>query len=191
MDLAQQERDKYETMWENNDYRKFSPGERFIWPFLMEARPLPGSTIFDFGVGCGRAALFFLKAGFDVWGVDIADNCLDPEVAPELSDRLLVACLWDDDLPLGQADYIYCTDVMEHIPEDKVDAVLKNIAKHSKQAFLNISFVDDEFGETIGETLHLTVHDFKWWIEKLEKYFNILLGKDMITGGTFYVEALR
>lgn len=167
-DLDASEPEKYRRMWANPAYRKWSPGEdksRAIQAALgIDDRP---ATVIDFGCGTGRLA-HRLAAFHSVTGVDFADNCLDAEVRAEGRFPLVVANLWDY---RGSAEVGVCTDVMEHIPTEKVDAVLANIAASVQRAAFTISFVPDNFGRSIGQPLHLTVKPPAWWQTKLGEHF--------------------
>ena len=184
---TEREREKYTKAWNLNDYRNYAPGEQFTMPFLLSVKPKKDHTIIDFGTGTGRSALFFHQAGFKVKMVDIAENCLDKEVAEELSDNLTVACLWDENIPFG--DVGYCTDVMEHIPTEKVDAVIQNIMAHCHKCFFNICVTEDHFGKVIEEHLHLTVRPFEWWRDKLQEFGTLTVAKDLMISSTYVLEA--
>lgn len=159
---------KYWRMWEREEYRRLSPGEELA-PLAYRALGMDvGDSVIDFGCGPGRATALLKAMGCDVLGVDIAGNCLDAGVDVPLR----VACLWD--LPEDiEGDYGICCDVMEHIPPERVDAVLAGIRKATgKGAFFNISFQPDAFGpRTIGEPLHLTVRHPRWWFGKLKQHW--------------------
>ena len=159
--VVESERSKYETLWQMDGYRDLAPGEGLVDTAVAWLGMKPG-TLIDFGIGTGRAAKRFQRMGFDVRGVDIAPNCLDAGVDVPVH----VACLWE--LPDLSADYGYCTDVMEHIPPQHVDAVINNVMRCVPEAFFNISLIPDNFGEVIGEVLHLSVHSAKWWRNKFE-----------------------
>lgn len=184
-DLDTQEREKYNKAWNHDAYRKFSPGEQMTMMFLIMMQPSPRKTLVDFGAGTGRPAKRLNDMGFKVQMVDIADNCLDPDVKEELGDKLTIANLWKDELPSG--DYGFCTDVMEHIPTEHVDAVIENIMKHCKECFFNICLREDHFGEELGEHLHLTVKPFTWWKEKLSKYGELVESRDLIYAGVYWL----
>jgi 2-polyprenyl-3-methyl-5-hydroxy-6-metoxy-1,4-benzoquinol methylase len=181
------EKTKYETAWELDDYRKIAPGERFVALFQEIAKPEKGATLIDFGTGTGRAALKLQAAGLSVSMVDIADNCLDKAVKEKLQHQLLITNLWEA-IDLPKARYGYCTDVMEHIPPEHVQAVLENIGWLCKFAFFTICFNKDHFGKEVGADLHLTVRPFTWWRDKLRELGTVLEARDLIGEGVFYVE---
>ncbi len=170
--LKAAETEKYVQMWNVPEYRVHSPGLRIVETAYKEfGSPLDVTlqrvfTLTDFGVGSGKAANWFKNKGFQVTGIDIADNCLDPGIDINFH----TGCLWDA-LPTGLGgDFGYCTDVLEHIPEKCVGKVLYNIMNLTRfRAFLTIAHFDDSMGRwgQSGDKLHLTVKPWSWWIDKI------------------------
>ena len=186
MSLAAEEKAKYEKAWDHADYRIYSPGEKVAVDFVLQCEPQRGKVI-DFGTGTGRGALVLHKLGFDVTMIDIADNCLDEEVKDRIGNRLVIGNLWDK-LDLPKAENGFCTDVMEHIPPEHVDDVIKNILNMTDKAFFHICLREDHFGEVLDEHLHLTVKPYTWWHEKMKQYGRVLDARDLINNGWFYVQ---
>lgn len=186
MDAATVEKEKYQKAWNHEAYRNFAPGEQTAVPFVIMAQPEKGSTVTDFGAGTGRGSLIFHRYGLNVTLLDIADNCLDERVKTVIGDKLTICNLWDH-IPTEKTEYGYCTDVMEHIPTEYVDDVLNNIFDKADKVFLQISLVDDHFGEELGESLHLTVRPFWWWKEKLSKYGKMREARDLVNAAIFYI----
>lgn len=168
------EAEKYRKMWEFEQYRKVAPGEQIVTTFLRQAKPRPNDTIVDFGAGTGRGALMLALMGrLDVTMVDFASNCLDPEVREMLTTQSHCMRFVEADLrkPLMVSGrYGYCTDVMEHIPTEDVDKVLRHVLKAAQHVFFQISLVDDACGALIGEPLHLTVKPYQWWLDKFKEH---------------------
>jgi SAM-dependent methyltransferase len=163
--LIDAERTKYERMWEFPEYRKNAPGERLV-DDAIKKMAMKSGTVIDFGCGTGRAAQAFADKGFAVAAIDIAENCLDEGV----DIPVFVQCLWE---PIGlSGDYGFCTDVMEHIPPEKVDDVLENIACAVDRCYFQIATFKDGMGRLIGDTLHLTVKPAGWWKDRLESHFD-------------------
>jgi len=153
--VARAEQAKYRKMWDQPEYRVWSPGEESA-DEAMEA--FGRSSVIDFGCGEGRALDRFLAASMIAVGVDLVP----------LHDAAIEACLWDLPDSLKPAAWGFCADVMEHLPEDKVDAVLANIASKVRMGcYFRISTLPDGMGCLIGETLHLTVRDGQWWRTKV------------------------
>lgn len=159
------EKKKYEKVWAIDEYRKVSPGALSVDDFFN--RLDPWTEVIDFGCGTGRAGKELLSRGVEVLMVDIADNCLDEDIKNKLSERFRFkqVCLWDSfDF---KAEYGFCCDVLEHIPEQYVDDVLRNIFNAcSKGIYLRI-YLHEDNGKFIDEPLHLTVKPWRWWFDKL------------------------
>jgi len=84
------------------------------------------------------------------------------------------------------ADLVVCTDVLEHIEPECLDAVLSDIARVTKQmAFINVSTRPATKTLADGRNAHLIQQPTNWWVKKMCDYFRIVdvhaLGK---TGAT-------
>lgn len=176
------EQEKYERLWAYREYRQVAPGEAVTDLFLKIAEP--DGTIIDFGCGTGRPALKLAAAGHDVLLVDFCDNSRDlealrlPFMQHDLTQRLPV---W--------APYGFCTDVMEHIPPADVDTVLTNIFTAARDVFFLISMTDDLCRVLIGQPLHLSVHPYAWWEEKMRQYGRIAWAMATPANALFYVRS--
>lgn len=181
--LTLKEKQKYETIWEHVPaYRTDSPGELLVDHFFhsFADQLKAGESIIDFGCGTGRVAKRFLEKSLDTTLIDFCGNCLDPGVQllitllPEKI-RFVQACLWDLSNEIAPADWIYCCDVLEHIPEDKVEIVLEAMASRNLLGgYFGIALQEDHFGkEVFKEPLHLCVRDKDWWAQKLRAHWEI------------------
>jgi hypothetical protein len=183
------EHEKYQRMWDIPNYRAIAPGEHVAGVFCLAANPKPTDHVIDFGAGTGRgAAKIHKNRKCKVTMLDFADNCLDQEVRDGLADDFR---FFKTDLtkPFHMpGDIGYCTDVMEHIPPEDVDTVLRNIFANTKKVFFQISTVPDHMGQLIGQHLHLTVKDFDWWSEKLSSYGEIAWSDQSEITALFYID---
>lgn len=172
MITAAQEQEKYRRMWtEVPAYRTNSPGQRLVPLFLEKAEWTKGDMLLDAGCGPGRAGLELKHAGLDVFWLDITESSLDPAVRGH--GIFIEACLWNVEIPMG-FDWVYCCDVLEHIPPEYVDEVLNNLAAMGRKgAFLQIAMWQENFGRQIGAELHLTVEQEDFWLEKITKRWPI------------------
>ena len=70
------------------------------------------------------------------------------------------------------ADLVFCTDVLEHIPESATDMVLERInSLTGKIAFIEICF--DAGGYTLPDgvnNVHPNVKSREWWFERIKRY---------------------
>jgi SAM-dependent methyltransferase len=170
------EKEKYEQVWTFDQYRNWSPGcdeqERALESFddmdmeLIDFKYQP--SVCDYGCGEGWSVQFFTDAGYKAWGVEHAKNAVKAA-------GILVyeECLWDM-THLPASDYAFCCDVMEHIPPNKVNLVLSQIAWRTRRlAWFRIATVGDNFGPTLlKKPLHLTVEPASWWRETLLRHFD-------------------
>lgn len=170
------ERRKYEKVWQCDDYRTFSPGLRGagVVNLIDFFRNQSVTSILDAGCGSGKLMQKLITEypqEFDVHGFDISANCLDPFFDGIRDEVLTVGCLWKL-ADYGRAyDGVICTDVMEHIPTERVSQTLRNLRMCTKKAgYLGIALFPDDYGKRIlGEPLHLTVKEAEWWIAEIQQ----------------------
>lgn len=158
------EEEKYRRMWSIDAYRENSPGERTASLFALQFNPQ--GTVIDFGCGSGRGGAKIEKlrgSKCKVILADFADNCVNKDIKLPF-----VHCDLTKSTEL-KGDYGYCTDVMEHIPTEDVETVIKNIMNAVPKCFFQICLVNDSFGGLIGHPLHLSVFPSVWWYEKFKK----------------------
>lgn len=165
------ERDKYQRMWREPRYRTHSPGLNLVSRFYNYALSNglePTDSLIDLGCGTGRAGKALALQGFNVTLFDLVDAVDSGNGLP-----FIAGCLWE--LPESpKYQWIYCTDVLEHIPRDHVAATLKGMAAITgKGGLLQIAHFQDGCGQLIGETLHLTVKPPEWWQEKINKLWTV------------------
>lgn len=168
-DIVQElEREKYESVWADRVYAKQADGSPVVdlaFNFMGCRR---GETLIDWGCGCGRPAASFQEKGLSVVGLDIAKNCLDSDVRIAFLQR----CLWDLPDDGMESDYAFSTDVLEHIPLDKLEIVIENIYDRTKKsAFIQVCTVLDTFGPSMNppQRLHLSVLPEGAWMYKLRR----------------------
>lgn len=173
------EQARYERLWGSvPEYRAEAPGTNYVRLFLDKAKAPAGASFIDFGCGTGRAArdIWILAQDAKVTMLDFAGNCLDPLVDRVVSSevgkcagvKFQIADLTKP-IDVETGDYGYCTDVMEHIAPEDVDAVLRNVLTSAKRVFFAISTVPDYFGPAVdGHPLHLTVEPHSWWRDKIK-----------------------
>lgn len=165
MSLEQRERAKYEKAWSDPAYATWSPGLRSVGRVLEYCENFGIHQVAVLGCGSGRAALTLARLRYRVELFDLTDRGLLPEA------RLLPfkqGTLWR--LPYEDRAWplVYCADVLEHLPPEKVDESLAEIARVTGAwALLQISCRESK--KLDGVPLHLTVKKPRWWLERIEE----------------------
>jgi SAM-dependent methyltransferase len=107
----------YEAFWAD------APRDPEPWAFvarrrLLEAEIAPGERVLDLGCGAGRFLEVIRAAGAEAIGVELAEAAAERARAnvPGADVRLVGA---DGSLPLGhgEVDLVWCSEVLEHIPD--------------------------------------------------------------------------
>ena len=74
-------------------------------------------------------------------------------------------------LPVNTADLVINTDVLEHIPEDELPSIIKEISQISQNVFFGLHHT--KAGQILpnGENAHCTVKPPIWYYNLFSKYF--------------------
>lgn len=75
-----------------------------------------------------------------------------------------------DTKPEGVFDWVICTDLLEHIPEDELDEVLEELFNYGTHFFLIIATAPAAQRLSNGDNAHCTVHNEAWWNAKIAPY---------------------
>lgn len=142
----------YKNLYENVDDYK-----RNLYPMYRLINSCMNKNIqsmLDYGCGEGNLAdLFKLKKNILIYKYD-------PAIAKysKLDKNLKV-------------DLVTNCDVMEHIPEDEIDNILREMSNISKNIFFNIYLTEAKTFLPNGENAHCTIKPKKWWLKKIRVYF--------------------
>lgn len=113
--------------------------------------------IYDWGCGNGETVYFLRDKGFVINGMDWVKLNNDMTVG-DITDKHNIV-----------SDTALCIDVLEHIPEIKINQVLENMFGTIHQV-INVSNAPS-IVENVE--LHVTKKPIEWWENKLSKYFKI------------------
>lgn len=147
-------------------YRKLHAAKMFpgmsILQYVPDITELVGEfksqNLLDYG--CGLGWQYTRERVHRVWDREIP-TLYDPAV-PEHSATLI-----------GKFDGVICTDVLEHVPEAELPAMLHEIAGYAKQwVFFSVCCRPSRFILfDDGTNVHVTIHPFEWWQKFLKPYF--------------------
>lgn len=166
--MTMTEREKYDKLWNlpqgyGNDY-SHPFWHDVVNQFIRFAQPQPGQRVLDVGGGDGR--LRRMLPLLEYASLDIS-HAADPDIVLDISEPLPEWLLTEHTF-----DWVVALDVLEHLPPDRVEPALANIAKLAKRgAFFLIATRPDKGGKKIGATLHLTVHGDDWWAATLAMHW--------------------
>lgn len=166
MTIEETERVKYERVWKEDAYRQVCHS-KVLWDEHRDCFPDEFGSAVDLGCGLGLMIAEWSEQGKEVYGVDIARNCLHSDVAEKYTSKLFIYPLWDIPpraIEKDRFDVGVCADVMEHIPRHKVVASLHCVSNYCKHVVFKIDHAENSF---IGETLHLTIEPVEWWIGQM------------------------
>lgn len=129
------------------------PQEAEIVRHLVESTG--STTMLDYGSGKGLQ--YTRDRVHELMGLKLENiSCYDIGI-PEFSE-----------MPGGKFDGVICIDVMEHIPEEFVDANLSMIFKKAEKfVFLFIACLPALKTLANGENAHCTVYPPSWWDNKI------------------------
>lgn len=188
LSIVETEREKYTDVWRDiPEYRDHSPGLDNVQRFLDVLHPRRGETLIDIGCGEGVAGEEFVNHGLTVSWLDITDAGLTLSEMTR-AHSFIKAPLWSDWAYVNKYgwDYGFCCDVMEHIPPEYTMLVTDRILSACRTTWFQIALLPDSHGELIGQSLHLTVRPFNWWLDRLGSIGNVVDARDLC-GRALYV----
>ena len=101
------------------------PIDIYLLDQLLKGRLLPGMSLLDAGCGSGRNLVYFLRNGYEVYGVDESPQAVEQvrrlarELAPEVPpERFRVSDLAEIPFPANRFDAVVCSAVL-HFSRDE------------------------------------------------------------------------
>ena len=130
-------------------------GVRWAKDLQVAIDALKAESVLDYGCGKGELVRHFKKQGYNAFGYDpaVAEFSARPE----------------------PADFVVCTDVLEHVEPQFVENVLKDIkALTKKTCFLVISTKPAKKNLPDGRNAHLSLYDSNVWLYWAIKHFSVV-----------------
>lgn len=132
-----------------------------------------------YGVSGGKWANHAKQLIQMIGTIDILDyGCGKGEMAkalPQFAIRQYDPCIPEHAAEPEPADVVLCTDVLEHIEPDCVDAVLDHLQSLTlKAGLLVINLGPSKKTLPDGRNTHVSQHPSSWWLHKLADRFNVV-----------------
>ena len=132
---------------------------------------IPGVRLLDLGCAGGGLVCSVIKDGGFAVGIDGSDYSAKTGRAewPCIPGNLFTAditrpfTLTEDDGQLLLFDVVTAWEVLEHIPQPLIPAMMANVAAHLKPDGLFICSISTEHDHWQGYDYHVTVHGEDWW----------------------------
>lgn len=118
--------------------------------------------LLDFGCAMGFLVKAFRLLGYNAWGYDVSEYAIN-NVPIEVQPYIYHTPIYDS----KTWDWIICKDVLEHIPYNQINGVIKNLRSCSKNIFVIVPLSDsglnyNEPAYELDET-HIIREDLTWW----------------------------
>jgi len=140
-------------------------------------------SVLDYGCGKGKLSK---GIGVEVENKGSALNNMLLQEKSALSVFEYDPCIEGKDSPPSPAEMVVCTDVLEHIEPECLDAVLDHIQSlATKGAFLTVAMRPAKKILADGRNAHLIQEGAGWWLPKLMERFKLIAYRDL--GGEFLV----
>jgi SAM-dependent methyltransferase len=105
---------------------QFGPIDIYLFDQLLRGRIAPGMRIFDAGCGGGRNLAYFLREGYDVFGVDSDPRAVESLRGFAPAGNFRVESLEAISFPAGFADVVISSAVLHFARDDRqFDAMLR------------------------------------------------------------------
>jgi len=121
--------------------------------------------------GCGLSTLRNYIKCTKYTGVDVSSYQIKKLNSKNKDKNLKFArCSLTEPLPYKENEFtcVFCLDVLEHIAEEYVEDVLKNMLRVSEEFIFSICLRKAKSKDKDGNQVHLTVKPTEWWIDKLK-----------------------
>jgi 2-polyprenyl-3-methyl-5-hydroxy-6-metoxy-1,4-benzoquinol methylase len=126
--------------------------------------------VLDVGCGIGQGVAIMRNKGIEAYGIDISEKIVPFWEEGNITQFCQVACADKIPFPDDYFDLVICTEVMEHVPEEGVRDVLREIKRVGKQFFFTIALATAVHKMPHdGSEPHICVKSPQWWKDVFEE----------------------
>lgn len=164
------EKEKYEMIWSDINYRSPSavPFANWCMNFIEV-----DDKVLDIGCGDGTTVELLRGNYIDAAGIDITLIGVEDKAD---SMPFYESPAWDLPFKDNSIDWIISTDVLEHIPPEKIKDTIVEMERVSKKGQIH-NIACQPASLRYGMEVHLTVQALEWW----QAQFNGVQGRCIIT----------
>lgn len=142
----------------------------------MVAEGLTDGFVFDGGCACGSILKGFKDLGHKVLGMDLNNHMINlgKKEFGFLDHELVAGSMAETDLPDGSVDLLHTAQVLEHIPEEYIDAILDEFVRITKKGGRMFICLDAiKAGQTkemyMGDPTHVNIQPTLYWTRKFQQ----------------------
>lgn len=180
---------KYDTVFKDAGYRsrEASQGLRYVAKLCADYK---FHTVLDVGCGPGWSVLEFLIRGKRAQGVEPCGYLFKEELrVPAGLGIVKQAPATAIPFPADFFDMVFCTDVLEHVPEKDVHQAISEIVRVSKKyIFCSISSYEAQMFPELK--LHCTVKPPAWWEAQFSEFKLKKIGGDGANDATYIYQRI-
>ena len=154
------------------NYADFSAHDARVDKLISITDPM---SVLDVGCAYGYIVQKLLHRRIFAMGIDISKWAA--EKAKEVIPHNFIRHDMREPLPFAdkEFDVIYCEGVLEHIEEEKIEAIMKEFDRVALRRYIQVSFahhkdVEKEYG-------HICLKPADWWFERVPPYTWVFLGE--------------
>lgn len=132
----------------------------------------PQGTIIDIGAGSGRDIKYFMKAGFEVQGIDASEELC--RLSAEYTGAIIKCQTIQDWIPHMQYEGVWANASLIHLQKREVEDFINRLSKVlSEEGVLYISLKEgiDEGGDEKGRYFNgMTIDDISLFLSRYQEY---------------------
>lgn len=160
---------RYDMAYANNAYTP-TLGMK-AWRRLLKSRDFSNiNKVLDIGCGFGQGVAMCRNKGIEAYGLDISESLILYWQMANIMQFCTVCSADKLPFPDNHFDLIVCLDVLEHIPEEGIDTVLKEMYRVGRSDYILAICITPASSKMYdGSEPHVLVRPVEWWMDKLEE----------------------
>ncbi len=133
--------------------------------FIAKLKP---ESVLDVGCGRGYVIRVLENEGIKVTGLDISHHCWHTRATDSMRVCDITITPWG--FANKAIDLCFSSNLLEHIPEDKIDSVIQEMVRVSKRGLHAIHFTDHGYVEADKDIdiTHVTMKNKQFWLDKFK-----------------------